>query len=121
MSIETNPALVAKDKKSLNQKIDNTSFSKGPWEDEFPKNQRHILLRQLQKAIASGPLDRLEAIAIADQWGHVSILPILRIGLKDSDSRVMIAAAKALEKHRGKTIPTNQGKLRPPRNVSLTR
>ena len=49
--------------------------------------------KQLTKLISSNPSDRLLAIQIASQWDNKKALPFLRRGLKDSDSRVVIASA----------------------------
>tara|TARA_Y100001968_G_scaffold174153_1_gene159565 strand:+ start:65 stop:547 length:483 start_codon:yes stop_codon:yes gene_type:complete len=79
--------------------------------------------KKLTSLISSNPNDRLLAIQIASQWKDKKALPFLRRGLKDSDSRVVIASAAAISAYRGKT--TNLQKksqvLRPPRNVSLMR
>merc|ERR1712167_45955 len=48
--------------------------------------------KQLNKLISSNPNDRLLAIHIASQWNNKKALPFLRRGLKDSDSRVVIAS-----------------------------
>ena len=47
----------------------------------------------------------------------------LRRGLKDSDSRVVIASATGISSYKGKTIDFNKKPQvsRPPRNVSLIR
>ena len=68
-----------------------------------------------------GPKERLEAIAMAQILSHSSVLPFLKQGLHDSDSRVTIAAANALEKFRGKPIPGHSQRKRPPRNVARMR
>ena len=47
--------------------------------------------KRLIKLISSNPSDRLLAIQIASQWNNKKALPFLRRGLKDSDSRVVIA------------------------------
>ena len=79
--------------------------------------------KQLTKLISSNPTDRLLAIQIASQWDNNKALPFLRRGLKDSDSRVVIASAAGISSYKGKTIDLHkksQGS-RPPRNVSLMR
>ena len=79
--------------------------------------------KQLTKLISSNPTDRLLAIQIASQWENNKALPFLRRGLRDSDSRVVIASAAGISSYKGKTI-TLQKKpqiSRPPRNVSLMR
>ena len=91
---------------------------------EIPKTiqERLTLKKQLHSAINAGPQERLDAVTIASLWGHPTVLPILRRGLRDSDHRVMSIAAAAIDKHRGKTVISKpQEKLRPPRNVSLMR
>ena len=85
------------------------------------KRERLELQRQLTKAMAAGPEERLEAIQIAEYWGHSSVLKILRQGLRDSDSRVVTSAAVAISKYRGRTLTKNNQEIRPPRNVALMR
>ena len=79
--------------------------------------------KKLTKLISSNPNDRLLAIKIANQWDSNEALPFLRRGLKDSDSRVVIAAAAGISSFRGKTISLNKKSQasRPPRNVSRMR
>ena len=48
--------------------------------------------KQLTRLISSNPNDRLLAIQIASQWENNKALPFLRRGLRDSDSRVVIAS-----------------------------
>ena len=79
--------------------------------------------KQLTKLISSNPNDRLLAIQIASQWKNKKALPFLRRGLKDSDSRVVIASAAGISSYKGKAIDLNKKShaARPPRNVSLMR
>ena len=79
--------------------------------------------KKLTKLISSNPTDRLLAIQIASQWGNKKALPFLRRGLKDSDSRIVIASAAGISSYKGKTIDLNKKSQssRPPRNVSLMR
>jgi hypothetical protein len=79
--------------------------------------------KQLTKLISSNPTDRLLAIQIASQWKNKKALPFLRRGLKDSDSRVVIASAAGISSYKGKTIDLHKKSQapRPPRNVSLMR
>ena len=80
--------------------------------------------KKLTKLISSNPNDRLVAIKIASQWNSKKALPFLRRGLKDSDSRVVIASAAGISPFKGKTINLNkksQAARRPPRNVSRMR
>ena len=79
--------------------------------------------KKLTKLFSSNPDDRLLAIQIASQWENKQSIPFLRRGLKDSDSRVVIASAAAIASYKGKTInlPKKSQASRPPRNVSLMR
>ncbi len=79
--------------------------------------------KQLTKLISSKPNDRLLAIQIASKWDNKRALPFLRRGLKDSDSRVVIASAAGIASYRGKNIELDKKSHapRPPRNVSLMR
>ena len=79
--------------------------------------------KKLTKLISSNPSDRLLAIKIASQWDNKQALPFLRRGLKDSDSRVVIASAAGISSFKGKTIDLNKKPQvsRPPRNVSRMR
>ena len=79
--------------------------------------------KKLTKLITSNPSDRLLAIQIASQWDNKKALPFLRRGLKDSDSRVVIASAAGISSYKGKTSnlsKKSQASLLP-RNVSLMR
>ena len=79
--------------------------------------------KQLTRLISSNPNDRLLAIQIASQWENNKALSFLRRGLKDSDSRVVIASATGISSYKGKTIDLHKKSQtsRPPRNVSLIR
>ena len=79
--------------------------------------------KKLTKLFSSNPDDRLLAIQIASQWENKKSIPFLRRGLKDSDSRVVIASAAAIASYKGKTInlPKKSQASRSPRNVSLMR
>ena len=84
--------------------------------------ERLALERRLKADMAAGPEQRLCAVRLAAQWGHRSALPLLRQALRDSDARVVEAAAAAIEPFRGAqaAAPTRQP-ARPPRNVSRMR
>ena len=77
----------------------------------------------MNKLFSSGPDDRLSAILIASDWDNPKAIKFLKRGLKDFDSRVVIAAAEAISHLKGKTtnIKLKVQKARPPLNVSLMR
>ncbi len=84
--------------------------------------ERANLKKQLFHWISLGPEYRLNAIEIASQWGDSMVIPILKRGLRDSDSQIVICAAKAMDKFRCSKHPIKpQIKSRPPRNVFLMR
>ena len=98
------------------------SLKSKPLSNKPPLNSIEIN-KKLIKLISSNPNDRLLAIQIARQWENKKALPFFRRGLKDSDSRVVIAAAAAISSFKGKNIKYQEKSQtsRPPRNVSLMR
>ena len=84
--------------------------------------EKVLFRKKLKNLIASGPEDRLIAVNTAEKWGDSSVLPILRIGLRDSDSRVVIKSAQAISKFRGcPKVLKKKKSISYPRNVSLMR
>ena len=79
--------------------------------------------KKLTKLISGNPSDRLLAIQIASEWENNKALPFLRRGLKDSDSRVVIASAAGISSYKRRTndLFEKTQASRPPRNVSLMR
>ena len=120
-SFGTQSTLVISPKSSLKPECD-------PKLDEYalellnnPK-ERILLKNKLRKLISAGPEERLIAVQTATEWGDPSILPILRIGLRDIDSRVVLKAAEGIARFRSttKTVKSKK-KESQPLNVSLMR
>ena len=62
------------------------------------------------------------AVKLASEWGDKSVLPILKLGLRDMDSRVVIQSAEAISKFKSHSINTNKlKKTIYPLNVFLMR
>ena len=118
----TSSALII-DKSLQNQKSTKLNNKKSKFFSPQPSLNSIETKKQLNKLISSTPNDRLLAIQIASQWNNKKALPFLRRGLKDSDSRVVIASATGISSYKGKTIDFNKKPQvsRPPRNVSLIR
>jgi HEAT repeat protein len=91
------------------------------WQPPSTSAERLALQQSLRGLMEAGPDLRLQAIRLAGQWGHQSVLPLLRRGLHDSDSQVVEAAAAAIERHRGGIQPASTHPVRPPRNVARMR
>tara|TARA_B100000700_G_C14828464_1_gene753347 strand:+ start:315 stop:785 length:471 start_codon:yes stop_codon:yes gene_type:complete len=113
-------------KTTLVTKISHQSILLKQQEPEWqtPKNERerYHLRSKLFLLISSGPEERLQAVNIASKWGNASVLSILKIGLKDSDSRVVFAAAEGIKKFKKvPIIKKSQSTERPPLNVFLMR
>ena len=83
--------------------------------------ERRAYLRQLRLWAAGDPEQRLRALRSARQWSHPSLLPLLRLGLRDGDPRVMAAAAAAIAPYRGRSVSAQPGAAALPRRVSRTR
>jgi len=87
---------------------------------------RHLHLRRLEDLYRAGGEQRLKAMAAARLWGHPSVLPLLRRGLRDADPQVMLEAARGMELFRGKPAATAARGRSPqaaarPRRVARTR
>ena len=109
---------------ALNQKNLGGNNLEIDWQAPKTIQERINLEKKLKQLIAGSPEERLKAVKLSDKWGYKAVLPILRKGLRDSDCRVIAAAAAAIEKHRGvpqSTMNQEEATLRPPRNVSRMR
>ena len=84
--------------------------------------EKYELRRHLKKMISSLPDERLIAIEMASEWGDSSVIPILKIGLRDMDSRVVIKSAKAIAKFKNQSITSKSKEvISHPLNVFLMR
>ncbi len=111
------------DKSLQKQKSTKLNNKKSKFFSTQPSLNSIEIKKQLNKLISSNPNDRLLAIQIASQWNNKKALPFLKRGLKDSDSRVVIASATGISSYKGKTVDLYKKPQvsRPPRNVSLIR
>ena len=85
------------------------------------ERDRLALRQRLTSSMNADPDVRLQAVHLAGQWGSASVLPILRRGLRDSDARVVEAAAAAIQRFRGATKRPAAQAARLPRNVARMR
>ena len=113
-------SLVETTKESIGPDKKGNSFIEKSWQPPKTIQERIKLEKQLHKWITGDPEERLKSVTVANIWGHKNVLPILRRALKDSDSRVVLASAVAIQKFRGVTIQEIETR-RPPLNVSLMR
>ncbi len=89
-----------------------------------PKNtqERLKLRKNLAQLISAGPEERFLAVTIAKNWKDPAVLPILKRGLRDPDSRIVAIAAQGIERFKSSSKGSqNQESLRPPLNVSRMR
>ena len=119
--VASNCLVIKKSLENQNSHKHNNKESK-PFKHQLSLNSIETK-KQLTKLISSNPSDRLLAIQIASKWKNKKALPFLRRGLRDSNSRVVIASAAGISFHKGKTIDLHKKSQtsRPPRNVSLMR
>jgi len=84
--------------------------------------ERALFLRALTLQLAGPASERLAAIEAAGVWGQRASLPLLARGLRDVDPAVVQAAARAMERFRGRSCAAGlQPPLPLPRNVARTR
>ena len=100
---------------------DSVPIASQAWVPPTNQRERLALMQSLRQAMTSGPQDRLEAVQQAQQWGASCVVPILRQALRDSDARVVEAAAAAMQRFRGAAKAPVAQAARPPRNVARMR
>jgi hypothetical protein len=85
--------------------------------------EQAAFLKGLQAQLAGDTGERLAAMQAARAWGHRATLPLLKRGLRDSNPAVVLEAAQAMERFRGRCTPVGSPKPQPrlPRNAALTR
>ena len=86
--------------------------------------ERALFLQALSRQLAGEAPQRLAAIEAAGAWGQRASLPLLARGLRDVDPAVVQAAARAMERFRGRTRGADLQPPPPlplPRNVARTR
>ena len=88
-----------------------------------PRLSRAQRLAQAGAALAGAPAEREKALLQLGQWGDRAALPLLQRGLRDPHPQVVLAAAQAMERFRGRTAGAGafadvrvQPVLRLPRN-----
>ena len=91
------------------------------WQPPGTARDKVVLQNQLRLRMDQGPDQRLEAVRLAARWGGAQALPVLRRGLRDSDSRVVLEAAAAMESLRSVRAIQPAASARPPRNVARMR
>ena len=90
-----------------------------------PRSLREVnaKLAALKAGYALGGQARRQAMESCLAWGHRSALPLLHLGLRDTDLLVAGLAARGLDRFRGRSgpsqAPTQLARL--PRNVARTR
>ncbi len=97
------------------------THSKSIYNKPKTSKEKIALIKKLKKFISSGPDNRLLAIQAASEWGDPATIPILKLGLKDFDSRIVITAAEAISKFKNTRAKRIHQKKSHPRNVSLMR
>ena len=105
-----------------NSALEDVQSMNANWES--PKNTRERInfKKELMKLMQGNPDDRFKAVILASHWDDSRRVPILILGLKDVDSRVVETSAKAMDsKLKVRRVKPSQDKLRPPRNVFLMR
>jgi hypothetical protein len=94
MAIEGNEADVER------QSVATTHEPVSPSWPEGARERREFVARLDVLYLGNGE-SRLRAMGLARQWGHPSVLPLVRRGLRDVSPAVMREAAAAMESFRG--------------------
>ena len=93
------------------------------WALPADPREQAAFLKALQAQLTGDTGERLAAMQAARAWGHRATLPLLKRGLRDSNLEVVLEAAQAMERFRGRYAPVGALKPQPrlPRNAALTR
>lgn len=93
------------------------------WALPADPREQAAFLKGLYTQLAGDTGERLAAMQAARAWGHRATLPLLKRGLRDSNLAVVLEAAQAMERFRGRCTPVGSPKPQPrlPRNAALTR
>ncbi len=110
----------------FNTKLLNASASSATavsWALPADPREQADFLKGLHAQLAGDTGERLAAMQAARAWGHRATLPLLKRGLRDSNLAVVLEAAHAMERFRGRCTPVGSPKPQPrlPRNAALTR
>ena len=100
-----------------------SSTNSACWDLPAAPREQAAFLKSLQAQLAGDTGERLAAMQAARAWGHRATLPLLKRGLRDSSLEVVLEAAQAMERFRGRCTPVVSPKPQPrfPRNAALTR
>ena len=93
------------------------------WALPADPREQAAFLKSLHAQLTGDTGERLAAMQAARAWGHRATLPLLKRGLRDSNLKVVLEAAQAMERFRGRCTPVGSSKPQPrlPRNAALTR
>ena len=93
------------------------------WALPADPREQAAFLKSLHAQLAGDTGERLAAMQAARAWGHRATLPLLKRGLRDANLEVVLEAAQAMERFRGRCTPVGSPKPQPrlPRNAALTR
>ena len=100
-----------------------SSATAASWALPADPREQAAFLKGLHAQLAGDTGERLAAMQAARAWGHRATLPLLKRGLRDSNLEVVLEAAQAMERFRGRCTPVGSPKPQPrlPRNAALTR
>jgi len=100
-----------------------SSAAAASWALPADSREQVAFLKSLHAQLAGDTGERLAAMQAARAWGHRATLPLLKRGLRDSNLEVVLEAAQAMERFRGRCTPVGSPKAQPrlPRNAALTR
>lgn len=93
------------------------------WALPADPREQAAFLKSLHAQLAGDTGERLAAMQAVRAWGHRATLPLLKRGLRDANLEVVLEAAQAMERFRGRCTPVGSPKPQPrlPRNAALTR
>jgi len=74
------------------------NFNNSGFNNNFSNHKKSILRKEMLDLFKGSKEDKIKALKIAEFLSDKSILPILKIGLKDMDSDIVKISAKLIQK-----------------------
>tara|TARA_B100000575_G_scaffold263776_1_gene239160 strand:+ start:51 stop:446 length:396 start_codon:yes stop_codon:yes gene_type:complete len=87
-------------KNKLNHFNDNLNYSDFNKLDNFSNFKKSILRKEMLELFKGSKKEKIKALKIAEFLSDKSVLPILKLGLKDMDSDIIKVSAKLIQKYK---------------------
>ena len=96
----SNRAFIQVNKNKLSQFNNHLNYSDFNKLDNFSNFKKSILRKEMLELFKGSKKEKIKALKIAEFLSDKSVLPILKLGLKDMDSDIIKVSAKLIQKYK---------------------